>query len=134
VLEPFDVATEGRMATLLDPFGAAVSLWQAREFAGWTHPVGVPGAPHRMVHTCADPVEARAFYTHLGMRVEAADFVETSDAPGWEASLVVAELEGIDARIAAHGAGSWAWSEDESRLRISSPDGLNFPIERIGPA
>ncbi|GAA3634450.1 hypothetical protein GCM10022267_21400 [Lentzea roselyniae] len=54
VVPPFEAGDQGRMATLVDPFGAAVSLWQARTFTGWKVP------PGRMVLACDQPDEAPA--------------------------------------------------------------------------
>lgn len=62
VVPPFDAGDQGRMATLVDPVGAAVSFWRPYRFGGWGFPSGVPGAPHRMVLACRQPDEAREFY------------------------------------------------------------------------
>ncbi|WP_246096774.1 VOC family protein [Streptomyces botrytidirepellens] len=49
VVPPFDAGDQGRMATLIDPVGAAFSLWQPYRFSGWGFPPRTAGAPHRMV-------------------------------------------------------------------------------------
>jgi predicted enzyme related to lactoylglutathione lyase len=38
VLPPFEAGDQGRMATLIDPVGAAFSLWQPDRFGGWECP------------------------------------------------------------------------------------------------
>lgn len=58
VVGPFDAGEQGRMATLVDPEGAAFSLWQARSFAGWRLPPGVEHAPMRLVLACGAPERA----------------------------------------------------------------------------
>ncbi|GAA2424599.1 VOC family protein [Streptomyces glaucus] len=53
VVAPFDAGGQGRTATLIDPAGAAFSLWQPHEFTGWKFPPRLVGAPrHRVVRTC----------------------------------------------------------------------------------
>lgn len=79
VVPPFEAGDQGRMATLIDPFGAAVSLWQARAFTGWKVP------PGRMVLACDQPDLARDFYLEMtGAPLAHADFIATPDAPQWE--------------------------------------------------
>ncbi|RAS69064.1 hypothetical protein C8D87_1021142 [Lentzea atacamensis] len=82
VVPPFEAGDQGRMATLVDPFGAAVSLWQARTFTGWKVP------PGRMVLACDQPDEARRFYQEIaGGPLIHADFItalEPTAAPRWE--------------------------------------------------
>ncbi|GAA4013158.1 hypothetical protein GCM10022247_39770 [Allokutzneria multivorans] len=106
LLPPFEAGDQGRLATLLDPFGAAFSLWQRQSFAGWTFPPGLAGAPHRMVLACDQPDEARDFYSATtGTPQRHADFVAAPGPAVWE--LVVA------------GAGVG---------RVSSPEGLTFQV------
>src|SRR5689334_10621413 len=45
VLPPFEAGDQGRIATLVDPFGAAFSLWQQERSTVWTF-------AHRMVLEC----------------------------------------------------------------------------------
>lgn len=81
VVPPFEAGDQGRLATLIDPFGAAVSLWQARAFTGWKVP------PGRMVLACDQPDDARRFYEEMtGAPLVHADFVATTEpaAPQWE--------------------------------------------------
>ncbi|MFI6013378.1 VOC family protein, partial [Streptomyces sp. NPDC051243] len=78
VVPPFDVGDQGRTATLIDPVGAAFSLWQPRSFAGWQLPSHLACAPHRMVLTCDQPEEARHFYEKTrGTPLNCADFIAT---------------------------------------------------------
>ncbi|WP_165436308.1 VOC family protein [Amycolatopsis suaedae] len=75
VAGPFDAGDQGRMATLVDPAGAAFSLWQAGKFAGWDVPPGT------LVHISEAPETARRFYADiLGFDGE---FTEGPD-PRWE--------------------------------------------------
>ncbi|WP_328349397.1 hypothetical protein OG800_01780 [Streptomyces sp. NBC_00445] len=53
------------MATLIDPVGAAFSLWQAHRFSGWEFPPQTAYAPHRMVLACDEPDQARHFYREI---------------------------------------------------------------------
>ncbi|WP_258198949.1 VOC family protein [Streptomyces sp. A244] len=62
VVPPFDAGDQGRIATLIDPEGAAFSLWQRRDFPGWSFPPRLAGFPHRMLLACDRPDEARHFY------------------------------------------------------------------------
>ncbi|WDN53193.1 VOC family protein [Streptomyces clavuligerus] len=91
VVPPFDAGDQGRMTTLVDPYGAAVSLWEAREFTGWTFPPGTPGAPLRALHTSGDPDAAHRFYDGtLGVRIPRDRFV-LGDGPGWRLVIGVRE-------------------------------------------
>ncbi|MGA6163879.1 VOC family protein [Amycolatopsis magusensis] len=114
VAGPFDAGDQGRLSTLLDPAGAAVSFWEPRGFAGWTEP------PGRLVLTCADPITARGFYERaLGAAPPSAVFVQSdADPPGWELALPVDDLTAV----AEHG----SWSADGSALRLHSPEGVGF--------
>ncbi|NEE35572.1 VOC family protein, partial [Streptomyces sp. SID7982] len=103
LLPPFDAGDQGRIATLIDPVGAAVSLWRPRGFAGW--PVSPPdeGAaiPHHMVLVCADPERARHFYTEMaGAPLARATFLEAAPgaAPRWEVSVAVGDPDRVAAR------------------------------------
>ncbi|GAB3499223.1 VOC family protein [Nocardiopsis coralliicola] len=58
VVPPFDAGGLGRVATLIDPVGAAFSLWEGRAFRGWTEPA-------RTLLACADPERAASFYARL---------------------------------------------------------------------
>lgn len=110
VVPPFEAGDQGRLATVIDPFGAAFSLWQRAGFAGWTFPPGLPGAPHRMVLACARPDDARRFYEETtGAPLPGADFVLSpgSAAPQWELAVEAPGLRGE---------------------RVSSPDGLTFRV------
>lgn len=61
---PFDVMGEGRMATLKDPTGAVLSLWQAGRHPG-AGLVGEPGAPIWNELMVRDLAKAKAFYAAL---------------------------------------------------------------------
>lgn len=82
VVPPFEAGDQGRMATLIDPVGAPVSLWQARTFTGWKV------RPGRMVLACDRPDDARRFYQEMtDAPLVHADFVAASEptaAPQWE--------------------------------------------------
>lgn len=113
VVPPFEAGDQGRMATVIDPFGAAFSLWQARGFTGWKFPPGLAGAPHRMVLACDQPDKARRFYTEMtGAPLHHADFVATpgptASTPQWE--LVVEVGDGPRGG------------------RLSSPEGLTIQV------
>lgn len=62
IVPAFDAGDTGRIATLLDPFGGAVSLWQRSGHQGWTHPRSLPGAPVRLHHVSESATGAAAFY------------------------------------------------------------------------
>ncbi|MDX3643954.1 VOC family protein [Streptomyces sp. MB09-02B] len=130
VLPPFDAGDQGRVATLVDPVGAAVSLWQPYRFGGWGFPQGAPGTPHRMVLTCQRPDRAREFYRKVtGTAPVHADFA-SGDAPSqWEVVVAVADLE----TVAARALGQVAWSADRGRpaLRLTSPEGLTLRVVQL---
>ncbi|QNP73063.1 hypothetical protein IAG44_28955 [Streptomyces roseirectus] len=50
VVEPFELGDGGAIATLLDPFGAAFSLWEGSD--GWRLPGTGTGLPERMLLWC----------------------------------------------------------------------------------
>jgi predicted enzyme related to lactoylglutathione lyase len=115
VVPPFDAGDQGRTATLIDPFGAAFSLWQPHRFTGWDFPPHLVGAPHRMVLACDQPDAARRFYEETtGASLVHADFVATSgptaSAPRWELVVEGGELAG--------------------EVRLSSPEGLTVQVRR----
>lgn len=128
VVAPSDVGGQGRLATLIDPFGAAFSLWQPGEFVGWRGLPDLPGGPYRMVHACEQPDRARLFYREvLGVAVELADFVPTKGGadpvPQWEVAINSDDLEAVAARVGAYGQGAVAWSEQPDTFRIQSGQG-----------
>lgn len=65
--EPFDVMDMGRMASIQDPTGARVNLWQANTSVG-TERAHEPGTPIWNEVVSPDPAAAAAFYEQaLGM-------------------------------------------------------------------
>ncbi len=91
LVPPFDAGDQGRIATLIDPFGAVVSLWQRTPGHGWRHPAGLRNAPYRMVLTCPDPDRTAHFYRdalgaplhHADLRLSAA----VASPPQWQLAL-----------------------------------------------
>lgn len=65
LLEPFAVEDLGRMATVQDPTGAVLSIWQPGTFRGKTAPTDVPGAPAWYELITPDVSAARQFYTQF---------------------------------------------------------------------
>ncbi|MFB9904414.1 VOC family protein [Allokutzneria oryzae] len=134
VVAPFDAGDQGRMATLIDPVGAAFSLWQPHEFTGWRIPPRFPGAPHHMVLACDQPDQARDFYYEVtGTPLRAAAFMttrETIAAPQCELSVGVGDLDGVLSRVQNHGQGLATWTRETGQavLRLSSPEGLSFRV------
>lgn len=138
VVPPFDAGDQGRMATLIDPVGAAFSLWQPRTFTGWHLPSRLSGAPHRMVLTCDQPEKARHFYDRtIGTPQVCADFIAASgssaSAPRWELAVGVEDPGSVVARAHGFGQNSAVWSEETGRpvVRLSSPEGLTFLVRRF---
>ena len=140
VLAPSDAGDQGRIATLIDPFGAAFSLWQPRGFRGWDLPAAPPvHGPHRMVLACADPRRAERFYREvLGAALARADFVPRHDtdplAPQWELALVSDDLAGLADRAREHGGGSFVRFEEQGlpSLRLRGPEGTALRIRAAG--
>ncbi|MEV7286386.1 VOC family protein [Streptomyces sp. NPDC093252] len=84
VVEPFELPGVGAMSTLLDPLGAAVSLWEQRGFAGWTHAPGTPATPGAPHHRGGDPDAARDFYRRaLGLDDPGVRFGPGDDDGTW---------------------------------------------------
>ncbi|QFQ96788.1 VOC family protein [Streptomyces phaeolivaceus] len=144
VVPPFDAGDQGRMATLVDPEGAGVSLWQPYRFGGWRFPPGSPGTPHRMVLACERPDRARRFYRDVtGTDLPAADFTDNHAdgtyaatgpaAPRWELAVGVDDLAAVAARVREYGRGlaSWPYDPDRSVLRLTSPEGLPLRVVRL---
>ncbi|WP_225993199.1 VOC family protein [Actinomadura rudentiformis] len=141
VVRPFDAGDQGRMATLVDPGGAAFSPWQAGTFAGWRHP-GLAHAPARMMLACNDPERSRAFYrTVLGAEPRSAEFVRTPDVAEtgarWEAILQTRDPGSVAARARTFGGGACVRSDAGSGqpggpvLRLTGPDGLAFQMRPV---
>lgn len=138
VVAPFDAGDQGRMATLIDPVGAAFSLWQPYKFAGWQIPPHVAGAPHHMVLACDRPDQARDFYHEVtGTPLRAAAFItarETIATPQWELAIGVDDPDGVASRVQDFGQGlvTWPQGTDHSVLRLHSPEGLSFQVHPLG--
>nr|WP_323449410.1 VOC family protein [Streptomyces sp. YSPA8] len=132
VVPPFDAGDQGRMATLVDPFGAAVSLWQAREFGGWAFPPGAPGTPLRALHTSGDPEAARRFYGEvLGVALPRDRFAR-GPVPGWELVIGVDEpadrpLDGCPDRR-PDGPSDESADGGPARRVSRAPEGTAFPL------
>lgn len=131
LVPPFDAGDQGRIATLIDPVGAAVSLWRPRGFAGW--PVSPPdegGAiPDHMVLVCADPERARHFYTGTtGAPLARTTFLEAAPgtAPHWEVSVAVGDPDRVAAR--ARELGGELVTLTGGTARLSSPEGLTVRL------
>src|SRR5947209_1953114 len=60
-MEPFDVMNSGRMAVIVDPEGAALSLWQPNDHKG-AKVVNEHGALNFNTLATRDPERAKAFY------------------------------------------------------------------------
>lgn len=139
IVPPFDAGDQGRMATLLDPVGAAFSLWQPYRFTGWGFPPGSAGAPHRMVLACEQPEQARHFYRETtGGHLAGADFATApgspfATAPRWELVVAVDDLDGVLARARDHGPGAATWLDgtDHREARLTSPEGLTLRLRRL---
>ncbi|OXM46533.1 glyoxalase [Amycolatopsis thailandensis] len=83
VLAPFEVPGQGRMATLVDPFGAAISLWEPTGFSGWTFPRGTLGAPFAPAHAGPEPGDAAAFYRTAGLSDDDVVFERAAGPAEW---------------------------------------------------
>ncbi|MEU6951604.1 VOC family protein [Streptomyces sp. NPDC045714] len=150
VVPPFDAGDQGRIATLIDPVGAVLSLWRPRGFAGWPVSATAEGTPHQAVLACEDPERAREFYarttgTPLGRAVfrepgpgVAGTGADTTggSAPQWELALAVDDPDEVIRRARAHGPDLVTLAGEGARriVRLRSPEGLTFLIhgrERI---
>ncbi|GGY84964.1 VOC family protein [Streptomyces nitrosporeus] len=140
VVAPFDAGDQGRTATLIDPVGAAFSLWQPRRFTGWSFPPHLAGAPHHMLLACDQPDRARDFYHQLtGTPLAAAAFIAAREpiaAPQWELSVGVDDVDGVVSRVQIGGGGqslaTWIRETDQSNMRLHSPEGLSFRVQSLG--
>ncbi|MEU0990161.1 VOC family protein [Streptomyces sp. NPDC005953] len=136
VLPSFDVGDQGRIATLVDPVGAAFSLWQPHHSGGWKLPSGLSGAPHHMVLTCDQPDRARHFYEQTtGTPLLCADFIAgpRASAPQWELAVEVDDLDGVVARADGHAHESVTRSGETvcRTVRLRSPEGLFFLVRSL---
>ncbi|MFG3258715.1 VOC family protein [Streptomyces sp. NPDC048172] len=136
VVPPFDAGDQGRMAMLVDPLGAAFSLWQRYTFGGWNLPPRVPGTPQRMVLASEQPDQARHFYREvLGASLARADFVPARrpvpSTPRWELAVGVEDPEAVAVRARAYGPEAATRTEDV--LRVTSPEGLTLQVRPLTP-
>ncbi|MFI1929539.1 VOC family protein [Streptomyces sp. NPDC020330] len=145
VVAPFDAGGQGRIATLIDPMGAVLSLWRPRGFAGWPVSTTAEGAPHHAVLVCEDPARARDFYARTtGTPLGRAAFrkagpggtgtgagAATGSAPQWELALAVHDPDVVIRRARAHGPDlvTLAWQGGRRLARLRSPEGLTFLIQ-----
>lgn len=130
VLAPFDAGDQGRIATLIDPVGAAFSLWQTHPANRWSPSAR---APQRMVLACPRPEQARCFYRDvLGTVPSCTDFVPTHGAeephPRWELVVAVDDPDAVAARARGLGHGMPHGPEHIDGRRLTSPDGLTFRV------
>lgn len=86
VVDPFELPGLGVMSTIIDPFGAVVSLWEQHGFAGWTHDLGAPRTPSAPRHSGPDPSAAHEFYVALGLNDVEASFTHDNE-PTWNARI-----------------------------------------------
>ncbi|MGK9463086.1 MULTISPECIES: VOC family protein [unclassified Streptomyces] len=133
VLAPFDAGNQGRIATLIDPVGAAFSLWQTHPSNRWS-----PSArtPQRMVLACPRPEQARRFYRDmLGTVPSCADFVAThgpeEPAPRWELVVAVDDPDAVAARARGVGHRMPDGPDHAGEQRLTSPDGLTLRIRAV---
>ncbi len=81
--EPFDVFESGRMAVLIDPEGAAISVWQPNKHKG-ARVVNEHGALNFNTLATRDPERAKAFYGAVfGWRTLTLPFGEMWTLPGY---------------------------------------------------
>lgn len=81
--EPFDVMDSGRMAVLVDPEGAAISLWQPNKHLG-ARVVNEHGALNFNTLATRDPERAKAFYSAVfGWTTLVLPFGEMWTLPGY---------------------------------------------------
>ncbi|MFF6953911.1 VOC family protein [Streptomyces iakyrus] len=136
VVPPFDAGDQGRIATLIDPAGAAFSLWQRHHFPGWRFPPRLAGSPHRMVLACAQPDETRHFYEETtGAPLTCADFIAAAgpgaSAPRWELAVAVDDPDSVVPARDDGRASATRPEETGGRVaRWSSPEGLTFLVCR----
>lgn len=135
VVSPFEAGDQGRTATLIDPQGAAFSLWQPQRFTGWSLPSRLSGAPHRMTLACDRPDEARRFYTEtIGALPTRADFTAApASSPQWELVIAVADLDQVLSRARSLGEPPVTWSDATGRpvARLRSPEGVAFQVRGL---
>jgi predicted enzyme related to lactoylglutathione lyase len=129
VVAPFDAADQGRIATLIDPFGAVVSLWQPAPGHGWRHPIGLRNAPYRMRLTSSQPEQARRFYRDtLGAHLCHADIVAAPHgaAPGQWHLTISADIHDIAHRTALQQARTPAPPHDGGLLPIRTREAITI--------
>jgi len=106
LVEPFDVADDGRMAVLADPTGAVINVWQAKKHRG-AQLVNVSNTWNWSDLNSRDPDAVKAFYgVVFGWRASTMDFGEASGVmwrvPGY--GDLLAQLDpGLRERHAAPG-------------------------------
>lgn len=139
LVAPFDAGGEGRVATLIDPFGAPVSLIQRAGGRSWSHPAGSLGTPALLRHTSDAPGAARQFYADtLRVNDPAVQFTEFDPAlppvpgsiPGWTAMITVPTVTDVAKAVASYGGGSSVTTYDSDRplTLLSSPDGVRIGL------
>ncbi|MGW0182699.1 VOC family protein [Nocardia sp. NPDC003345] len=136
LVAPFDAGDDGRIATLIDPFGAPVSLWRRAPWRGWTHPRATRAAPRRLQHLSADPSAAAEFYQRiLGMTDPDTDFTgltKPNAEPGWHLIVAVDSVAEVQQRAGEphRGTGRGGSRKQPGVVAdLTAPDGLTFSIE-----
>ncbi len=141
VLAPFDAGDEGRVATLIDPFGGPISLVQRTGGRTWSHPTGSLGTPTSMRHISGAPEAAYRFYRcTLRVTDPAVHFTDIDPAlptvpgsiPGWTAIIDVPAVNDVLATVADF-RGATVSTYDGSRplTLLSSPDGIKIGVAGV---
>lgn len=131
VVAPFDAGDDGRIATIVDPFGCPVSLWQRVPGRGWTYPPGTPGTPGILRHVSASPAAAAEFYARVlatcDPLVEFVGGPPGGSEPHW--SLVLADsATAVHERAAAYGPGVGRLRSGPAGAvaELTAPEGLTL--------
>ncbi|ASR39611.1 hypothetical protein BAY61_24270 [Prauserella marina] len=136
VVGPFEAGDQGRMSTLVDPWGAAFSLWQPLAFSGWSVPTGVNGAPAALRLSCTDPLASRRFYENaLATTLPPEFFVARpggESRPQWELLVEVDDLSTVRTRIGTLGGVADELADgNRPGLRMRTDEGIAIRLRSL---
>jgi predicted enzyme related to lactoylglutathione lyase len=156
-MAPFDVMDAGRMAFVLDPSGAAVVLWQARQHIGATL-VNEPGTVTWNELVTSDPSAAKFYEQVVGLTTSTMDMgtgpytlfeaggqmvggttrPQTPGTPNhWHVYFAVADADATAAKVAELGGSILVEPFDSPVGRIATardPQGAVFSFIKPAPA
>jgi uncharacterized protein len=130
LIEPFDAGDQGRVSTMVDPWGAPFSLWEADDQWVWQQPPST-GAPHRLLLLGTDAIQAGPWYRDgHGIILEDAEPITAPGPPRWVPLIGLSDPAAAVAAARRLGAGvDTICVNDGGLMLVRSPGGIEIALE-----